>query len=125
MIHLILIGILSIMIILVLFGPKVHIAKDPTEPTCPAAQEKKVIKEKPTVTDLKDLGFNPVSGYRLAVKPGLGNQAIVTTQKIPVEMPITFKSPNSNLPVFNDGAVSMEPYAHIEDVTSLTSQENK
>ena len=124
----ILIGILIFLVLIVIMGPRVNAT--PKENGCSKETPKEVSKETPKETPkekskdappspspLKDIGFNPISGNRLAVKPGMGNRSAVTTQPLPVDMPITFKTPNSSLPEFNDGAVSMTPYARLSEIS--------
>ena len=113
----ILIGILALLIILVIMGPRVTAPRPPSEKGCSKPPTPPPPPPKSQTLPSKNIGFNPISGYRIAVKPGMGNRSAVTTQPLPVTMPITFKMPNSSLPEFNDGAVSMTPYARLSEIT--------
>lgn len=111
----ILIGILALLLVLVIMGPRVTAPHPPNEKGCskpPTAPSPPIAPTFPS----EDIGFNPISGYRIAVKPGMGNRSAVKTQPLPVTMPITFKMPSSSLPEFNDGAVSMTPYARLSEI---------
>lgn len=124
MIITLLIGLLSVFVIFIVLGPKVNATRNSIEvtasPTTPAPDTDLSPATHPR-TPAMDIGFNPVSGHRLAVKPGMGNRSAVVAQPLPVDMSITFKSPNTSLPEFNDGAVSMAPYTRLTDIEGYKS----